>query len=150
MHSYRTIKPGFLLGVLIGCFLSFFICVWIEDIDYLSKIKCTTSSHSTMVNFSSVLNSSLLHSSVPLRRAFRNTKLDRRPARKPPHEIGTGNCASDTIRDESIAEGMLSASSIVHEEHNGDILLGDCFCPLKDQPANWTFDCADYDWRILR
>ena len=145
MRSYRTLKPGFLLGVLAGCFLSFLFYVWMEEIDYLLKIKCRTSSHSNMVNFSS-----LLHSSVPLRRAFRYTKLDRRPARTPPHEISTGNCASDTIQDESIAEGILSASSIVHEEHSGDTLLGDCFCPLKDQPANWTFDCADYDWRILR
>ena len=62
----------------------------------------------------------------------------------PPEHTDTGGGSElpDVIR--------WSANSGSHEEHTGDVLLGECSCPLNSPPEDsWEFDCGDYDWRIL-
>lgn len=49
----------------------------------------------------------------------------------------------------SLFNNPFTATNSAFEEYTGEVLLGDCSCPLYNKPENWTFDCGAYDWRIL-
>jgi hypothetical protein len=88
-------------------------------------------------------------------------RLHKRPPRRPPPELERNECievdpySKDLHFPLSAAEGRsvfnspFSASNSAFEEFTGEVLLGECNCPLKSTPDNWRFDCGDWDWRIL-
>lgn len=174
MRVNRASKVGFALGVVTGCIISLSAYNQLSNatkallekgrskINTIGLILSTNNNSTSSVEKSDVLplekSDDKFEAIEPvttiikksLSRIHLNTKVDRRPARLPPEWLKAGDCKDDTFEDDTNAAGILSATGMVHEERRGDTLLGECSCPLRDKPADWNFECADYDWRILR
>jgi hypothetical protein len=88
-------------------------------------------------------------------------RLTKRPARRPPPELDRNECVEvdpygpdldfplSASRGRSAFNSPFSATNSAFEEFTGEVLLGECSCPIQDPPEGWSFDCGDYDWRIL-
>jgi Glycosyl transferase family 90 len=93
-------------------------------------------------------------------------KLSKRPARLPPPDVALKRClAALSDEDEgSEASGDIytdlgfvglddtrTATNMLFAESRREVLLGECKCPLKlpHPDAEWSFDCAEWDYKIL-
>jgi hypothetical protein len=159
MLKLRSCKVGFALGVIAGCIISLAAYSQLSNAAKTLLEKGRSKSNNIGIISSTDNRSSItlsewqtspnkIETNTPLPRIRLNTTVDRRPARIPPDWLKAGHCMNDM--DDETAADILSATGMVHEERTGDTLLGRCSCPLRDMPSDWKFDCADYDWRILR
>lgn len=69
------------------------------------------------------------------------------PPRPPPHApSATGHALWQSMDDAGF-----SGTNAFAQEERGRVLLGPCTCPLHGGGPydGWSFDCGDWDWRIL-
>jgi Glycosyl transferase family 90 len=94
-------------------------------------------------------------------------KLSKRPSRLPPPDVALQRCLAalnDEEEDRKSSGGLstsdaeflglgnsTSATNLLFTESRREVLLGECKCPLKvpHPDPEWSFDCAEWDYKIL-
>lgn len=112
------------------------------DVIQLPTVQLNISSNESMSNVFSNISSF----SIP-RLLQRPLTISKRPRRSPPKWLQEGICTPPKGWEENSHSNSAVGSFL--DEKTNEQLLGDCNCPLKSKPSDFSFDCGLYDWRIL-
>lgn len=92
----------------------------------------------------------------------KDSRRFRRRARLPSPQVALERCLSEGNRTSSRGissqdrvslglEDQFTATNSVHAQQSGEVLIGECKCPMKTSHPDptWSFDCREWDHKIL-